>query len=222
MISAKGYREYLECMHRAQLIYMWGADVEVGTKELLEKKIKTYGKENYTELTAEEIEGKLCADCSGLFTPLSGKNITAENYYNQCEIKGKAKDMPRDKVCQLFRQEGKKIVHVAGYLGNGYLVEMFNGCEKRAFNPNEWTYYGIPTWIEKQPDTLKEGGTVMVYKEFNVYNNAYDAQADRNRLKYRYGAGLYYVYKIHKPTGAVNLSLKQGVAGAWVLEKNIR
>ena len=158
MISATGFENYLESIYRATAVYVWGADCEIGTKELLEKKIKQFGKEHYKDLTVEKIEGRICADCSGLFTPISDLNITAQSYYDRCSIKGSISQIPTNKKCLLFRKENGKVVHVAGYLGNGYLIEMWDGCEKRKFNASEWTYYGLPTWLEKQPDKLVVGG----------------------------------------------------------------
>ena len=62
MISSNGFVTFLDSVHRAGGIYVWGGNLEFGTKELLEFKKKTYGKENYTKLTADMIEGRICAD----------------------------------------------------------------------------------------------------------------------------------------------------------------
>ena len=217
MISAKGFETYLESVYRATAVYMWGADCEIGTKELLEKKIKQFGKENYTDLTVEKIEGRICADCSGLFTPISGLNITSQSYYDRCVEKGKIGQIPTNKKCLLFREEKGKVVHVAGYLGNGYLVEMWDGCERRKFFEDEWTYYGFPDWLEEQEDELVVDGTVKIANEINVYNNAFDAKKGKNALPYTYPSGTYFIYKIDKLTGAVNITRTKGVAGAWVI-----
>lgn len=217
MISAKGFAEYLETIFRATAVYMWGGNVEFGTRELLEFKEKTYGKEHYTNLTVEMIEGKLCADCSGLFAPISGYDDTASGYYDKCNEKGKIGQIPSNKKCLLFREENGKVVHVAGYLGNGYLIEMWNGCEKREFKENEWTYYGFPTWLEEQPDEIVVGGTVTLTNAIKVYNNATNAKNGKSALPFTYPSGTYYIYKIHEPTGAVNITKNKGTAGAWVM-----
>lgn len=217
MISAKGFVEYLETIYRATAVYVWGGNVEFGTKELLEFKKKVYGKENYKDLTVEMIEGKLCADCSGLFAPISGYDDTARGYYDKCKEKGKIGQIPSDKKCLLFREENGKIVHVAGYLGNGYLIEMWNGCEKREFVASEWTYYGFPTWLEEQPDEIVVGGTVTLTDAIKVYNTAADAKKSKSVLPFTYPADTYFIYKIHEPTGAVNITKKKGTAGAWVI-----
>jgi len=217
MISAKGLVEYAESVYRATAVYMWGADGEIGTKELLETKSKVYGAEHYKTLTTGKIEGKFCYDCSGFLTPISGENITASNYYTKCKEKGSVWSIPKKKVCLIFRQEGTKIVHVAIYLGNGYLIEMWNGCEKRKFKEIEWSYYGLPTWLEEQPDEIVVGGTVRITSAIKVYNNASNAKKGKSELPFTYPAGTYYVYKIHKSTGAVNITKTKRTAGAWVM-----
>lgn len=217
MISAAGFKTYLLGVYRATAVYVWGADCEIGTEELLKKKIEQFGAEHYRELSKTRIEGKICADCSGLLTPVSGVNMTAQNYYDQCKITGSASELPKDKVCLLFRKQGGRIVHVAGYTGDGYLVEMWDGCEKRKFKASEWTYFGFPKWIEDQEDNIKVGGTVTVRETKIVYNNADNAKKEVNPCKVKYEAGVYYVYKIDKKTGAVNITKTKGKAGGWVM-----
>ena len=217
MISAKGLVEYAESVYRAKAIYMWGCDGEIGTKELLETKKKVYGAEHYKNLTVDKIEGRFCYDCSGLLTQISGENITASNYYTKCKEKGAIYNIPKKKVCLIFRQQGTKIVHVGIYLGNGYLIEMYDDCEKRKFNVSEWTYYGLPTWLEEQPDEIVVGGTVRITSAIKVYNNASNAKKGKSELPFTYPAGTYYVYKIHKATGAVNITKTKGTPGAWVI-----
>lgn len=217
MISAAGFKTYLMGVYRATAIYVWGADCEIGTEELLKKKIEQFGAEHYRELSKSRVEGMICADCSGLFTPISGRNMTAQNYYDQCKYTGPAGELPKDKMCLLFRKQSGRIVHVAGYTGDGYLVEMWDGCERRKFKASEWTYYGFPTWLEEQSDNLKVGGTVYVRAESTVYNSAANAKAGINPCKFTYPAGTYYVYKIDKNTGSVNITKTKGKAGGWAM-----
>lgn len=217
MISANGFVEYLETIFRATAIYVWGGNVEFGSKEMLEFKKKTYGKEHYTDLTVEMIEGKLCADCSGLFAPISGYDDTAHGYYEKCVEKGRIGQIPRNKKCLLFREENGRKIHMAGYLGNGYLIEMWNGCEKRKFKESEWTHFGFPAWLETQADELVVGGKIVINDAIKVYNTASDAKNGKNTLPFTYPSGAYYIYKIHKPTGAVNITKTKGTAGAWVI-----
>lgn len=217
MISANGFVEYLETIFRATAIYFWGGNVEFGSKEMLEFKKKTYGKENYKDLTVEMIEGRLCADCSGLFAPISGYDDTAQGYYEKCVEKGRIGQIPRNKKCLLFREQNGRMVHMAGYEGNGYLVEMWDGCEKREFKESEWTHFGFPAWLEAQVDELVVGGKIVLTDAIKVYNTASDAKNGNNTLPFTYPSGTYCIYKIHEPTGAVNITKKKGTAGAWVI-----
>ncbi len=217
MISVKGFVTFLETIFRATAIYVWGANVEIGTEELLERKKKLFGKEHYTDLTVEMIEGRLCADCSGLFAPISGYDDTAQGYYDKCVEKGRIGQIPKNKKCLLFREENGRKVHMAGYLGNGYLVEMWDGCENREFKESEWTHFGFPAWLEAQVDELVVGGEIVLTDAIKVYNTASDAKNGKNTLPFTYPSGTYYIYKIHEPTGAVNITKKKGTAGAWVI-----
>lgn len=217
MISANGFVTFLDSVHRAGGIYVWGGNLEFGTKELLEFKKKTYGKGHYTDLTVEMIEGRLCADCSGLFAPISGYDDTAHGYYEKCVEKGRIGKIPRNKKCLLFREQNGRKVHMAGYEGNGYLVEMWDGCEKREFKESEWTHFGFPAWLEAQVDELVVGGEIVLTDAIKVYNTAMDAKNGKNTLPFTYPSGTYYIYKIHEPTGAVNITKKKGTAGAWVI-----
>ncbi len=218
-ISAAGVLRYCKSMFLADAVYLWGANVEVITKELFETLKKSFGAKYYNEITFENVEGKIGADCSGFLYPLSGVDNTAAGYYSACEDRGKISRMPKDKVCLIFRKEGTKIVHVAIYTGTGMLYEMYDGCEYRGFIESEWTYYGIPEWIEKQEDRLMAGGTVTTTEPLPIYNNAQDAKAGRNALKKTYAAGVYYVYKIDASTGAVNITKTKDEPGAWVILK---
>lgn len=216
MISAEGAKRYGTTMHAAGMVYVWGADVEVITEKLIEELKVRYGTSHYKDLNMCDIEGKLGADCSGFLTPLSGLNWTAEMYYRACKKKGKAADLPEDEVCLLFRQESGKIVHVALYAGDGTLYEMWNGCEHRAFKPSQWTFYGVPDWIERQEIVRKVGAKITTKKALKRYNNAGDAKAGRNALKEDYAPGTFYIYKIDS-SGAVNISKVKDKPGSWVM-----
>lgn len=215
MISAEGVKRYCASMHTAGAVYVWGADGQVITAELIETLKKRFGTSHYTDIDLVEVEGRIGADCSGFLTALSGTDTTAAGYYEQCKVKGKAADLPADKVCLLFRQEGGKIVHVAVYTGDKLLTEMWDGCEQRAFKPSQWTFYGIPAWIEQQADKpLAAGDRVTITKELTGHNTAADAMAKKN-VRNRVVPGTYYVYKVYGK--AVNISKIKGSPGSWVV-----
>lgn len=217
MISADGVKRYCDSIYAAGAVYVWGADVEVITEDMIKEKMNKFGKGHYTNIDIGNVVGRLGADCSGFLTPIAGIDRTAESHYKTCPAKGKSSDLPLDKVCLLFREEAGRVVHVAIYTGDGMLYEMWDGCEYRRFKPSEWTYYGIPAWIEEQKSVLKAGDTVTISAPISIYNTASDAKRKKNALPYQYKAGTYYVHKTHEATGAVNITKTKGVAGAWVI-----
>ena len=103
-ISANGALQFLKSMHAAGAAYLWGANCEVITEELLESLKDTFGEEHYKKVSLDKVEGKIGADCSGLAEPLSGEDNTAAGYYASCEVKGKISEMPRNKICLIFRR----------------------------------------------------------------------------------------------------------------------
>lgn len=216
MMSAEGVKRYCAAIHAAGAVYVWGADVEVITEELLAEKRARFGTSHYADIVACDVEGRLGADCSGFLTPIAGVDRTAESHYKTCAKKGKAADLPADKVCLLFRAENGTIVHVAVYTGDGMLYEMWDGCEHREFKPSEWTYYGIPAWIEEQKTDklLAAGDKVTIAKQLTGHTTAAEAMAQRNAKGYVL-PGTYYVYKVYGK--AVNVTKKQGCPGSWVV-----
>lgn len=216
MISAEGVKRYCAAMYAAGVEYVWGADVEVITEELLAEKRARFGTGHYKDVVLCDVEGKLGADCSGFLTPIAGIDRTAESHYKTCAVKGKAADLPVGKVCLIFRMENDKIVHVAVYVGDGSLYEMWNGCVHRRYKQSEWTYYGIPAWIEEQSadKLLVAGDKVTVAKQLTGHITAAEAMAQRNAKGYVL-PGTYYVYKVYGK--AINVTKKQGCPGSWVV-----
>lgn len=214
MISSDGVKRYAEAMRAAKPVYIWGADGEVMTKEFFALLKKRYGEEHYGKIDLSEIEGRFGADCSGFLTKISGQNKTAESYYQSCKIKGPAVTMDLSRVCLVFRKEGIKITHVAIYTGDGFLTEMWNGCEKRKWKASEWTYFGEPDWITQTKPPIKAGDTVKIPEALLGYQNASDAEKKKN-AKTSLTPGNYYVYKVYK--NATNLTKKRGVPGSWVI-----
>lgn len=213
-VNASGVKRYGKMMHRAGSVYLWGANCEIITEELLDSLKERFGTKNYTDISLEDVEGKIGADCSGFLKPLSGSDDTAAGYYNSCKEKGKISKMPADKVCLIFRKGSSKIEHVAIYAGDGTLYEMRNGCEHREFKASEWDFYGIPEWIEQTEKPLAAGDTVVTDKDLTGHSTAADAIAGKN-VRNRVVAGKYIVYKVYGK--AVNLTKSKGCPGSWVV-----
>ena len=215
-ISANGVLQFLKSMHAAGTVYLWGANCEIITEELLESLKDNFGSERYDKVSLAQVEGKIGADCSGLAEPLSGEDNTASGYYERCKKRGSISKMPKDMICLLFRKEKGKIVHMAFYTGDGMLYEMDDGCEYREFIESQWTYYGIPDWIV-QDTKLAVGDKITVKTQLKRYDTALDAKNDTRAKKDLYEPGEFYVYKIDPNTGSVNITKTKGTAGSWVM-----
>jgi hypothetical protein len=147
--------EYFENLHKKKAIYLWGANSEIITKTLVDKlyKIfgsKTYDKKYYDDKLKEGI-GKIGADCSGAFKPVSGFDTTAQGYYDRCRERGSIGKLPLSKVCLVFKRNlVGRVNHIGLYCGNGYTIEMKSSkenCVKEKLKKSRWTHYGIPLWI---------------------------------------------------------------------------
>ena len=159
MISQKDFILHYEKLYASKAVYVWGANGQIITKELMDKLFKAYGSTKYNETyyknKLKDGEGKIGADCSGSIYPLSKKDATAKGYYNACPIKGSLKEMPKDTACLIFNAN---FTHVGAYLGNGYTIEMMSSaknCVKQKLNRARWTYYGIPLWLETPKEIVK-------------------------------------------------------------------
>lgn len=148
--------EYFEGLHKNKAIYLWGANSEVINKSLVDKLYKTfksatYNRKYYDNKLKEGI-GRIGADCSGAFKPVSGFDTTAQGYYDRCREKGLITKLPLSKVCLVFRKNlVGRVNHIGLYCGNGYTIEMKSSkenCVREKLKKHRWTHYGIPFWIE--------------------------------------------------------------------------
>ncbi|MBP3676795.1 MAG: hypothetical protein J6I97_00465 [Agathobacter sp.] len=156
MVTQKEFKEYFENLYNKKAVYVWGANGQIITKELIDKLYETYGSSRYNRAyydnKLKEGLGRIGADCSGAFYPLSKGDKTAKGYYNACTVKGSIKDMPKGVACMVFN---KNWTHVAAYMGDGTTIEMRSSTknvQKEAFDESRWTYYGVPDWLEPYPD----------------------------------------------------------------------
>lgn len=155
-VTQKQFVDHYMNLYNKGAIYVWGANGEVITKELIDKLYRTYGSSTYNRTyynnKLKEGKGKIGADCSGSIYPLSKRDNTAKGYYNACTKRGLFKHMPKDTVCLVFNAN---FTHVGAYLGNGITVEMMSStrnCVKQSLSNTRWAYYGIPDWLEVDAD----------------------------------------------------------------------
>lgn len=155
-VTQAQFKEHFLNLLNGKAVYVWGANGEIITKELVDKLYKSYGSATYNRAyydnKLKEGAGRIGADCSGAFYPLSKGDKTAKGYYNACSTKGKINDLPKDVACMVFNANW---THVAAYMGDGTTIEMRSSTknvQKETFDASRWTYYGIPDWLEPYPE----------------------------------------------------------------------
>lgn len=154
MVTQKKVKEY--ALAAKDWIYVWGANSQEITANLMEKLYALYGSANYNRVYYQNKlkgnEGKRAADCSGFMFPLSGYDNTAYGYYRGCEEKGQIDTLPKDKVCLVFKQAANGTMnHIGIYLGDGTVAEMASSkmnYQHRKLSANSWTHWGLPKWID--------------------------------------------------------------------------
>lgn len=154
MVTQTKVREY--ALAAKEWIYVWGANAQTITENLMEQLYTLYGSSTYNRAYYQDKrngnEGKTAADCSGFMYPLSGSDNTADGYYRACIEKGKIDSLPKDKVCLVFKQRTDGYMnHIGIYLGDGTVAEMASSklnYQHRNLAANNWTHWGLPKWID--------------------------------------------------------------------------
>lgn len=169
---------HFERLYKTHAVYLWGANCETITPQLCDRLYSSFGSATYSKAYYNNKlrygAGRIGADCSGSFFPISGFDATAQGYYNKCLQKGVISQIPRDKACLVFKGKNtNKITHIGFYLGDGYVIEMKSSkddCVKRKLSAGKWQFYGIPNWIEYDNEIplLKKGSK-------NAYVNAWQS-----------------------------------------------
>lgn len=163
MVTQNQLKEYFLGLHDA--IYVWGANGQTITVQLITSLYKSYGTSKYNRVYYDnklnEGKGKIGADCSGSLKPISGYDTTAQGYYNRCTKKGKTSNIPRDKVVLVFkRNKSGNINHVGCYTGDGFVSEMKSSKDnykRSTFVAKEWSDWGMVDFVsdyDKKPETL--------------------------------------------------------------------
>lgn len=141
-------------------VYVWGANAEVITPALMDRLYRDYGSASYPKSYYDNKlasgAGKKAADCSGFMLPLSGYDDTAHGYYNACLARGEIGNLPREKVCLVFKRNSSgRMYHIGIYLGDGTVAEMASSAanyQHRSVSATGWTHWGKPKWIDYVAD----------------------------------------------------------------------
>lgn len=155
MATQKQLKEHFLNLGNTGALYVWGANGQIITKELMDKLFKTFGSKTYTKEYYENKlkvgEGKIGADCSGAMYKVSGYDDTAAGYYDRCTKKGNISSIPNDKVCLVFKKNSSgKINHVGCYTGDGYVSEMASSklnYQRKKLSGNGWDLWGFPDFV---------------------------------------------------------------------------
>lgn len=161
MVTQKQFKEHFRNLLEKKAVYVWGGNCEIISKQTIDILYRLYGSKTYNrayyDAKLKEGEGRIGADCSGAFLPLSGADKTAKGYYNAAVVKGDIKGLPKGVACMVFN---KNFTHVGAYMGDGTTIEMrsskMNVFEQVPFDESRWTYFGIPEWLEVAPEVKQE------------------------------------------------------------------
>lgn len=227
----KNLKEFLKyCESKIGCPYLWG-----GQGETLSDMVYSYARKNNQSDTATKkmlnymkehgFKDFQFFDCSGLAVywllenGILKSDTNSQGLYNKCDKITKEEATVGD-WCFLKDSKGK-IYHVGYITENGYAVHALDqsvGVIKTKLSEHNWIY-GRPNFAFdfSHLKNLEVGGTVTLTDAIKVYNNAANAKDGKSALPFTYPAGTYYIYKIDKLTGAVNITRTKGVAGAWVI-----
>lgn len=147
-------KKHFQSLVDGKAVYVWGANCEKITEEMTTRLFKTYGTSKYNKAyyTGKLAEGKgrIGADCSGSFFPVSGYDATANGYYTKCTKKGEIGTLPKNTPCMVFIKQSGKMVHIGWYDGAGKVYEMRSSSMNVRHDAlsSRWTHWGIPEFVD--------------------------------------------------------------------------
>lgn len=177
MKTIKEMKEHFQNLVNGKAVYVWGANCEVISKNTIDviynkARSSTYNR-NYYDAKLKEGKGRIAADCSGSFYPLSGYDTTANGYYNKCYKKGTIDSLPKTTPCMLFIKQSGKMTHIGWYDGKGKVYEMRSSQLNVRYDAldTRWTHYGLPTFVDyaEYEKEQREDDKVMI--ELTQLNN---------------------------------------------------
>ena len=91
---------------------------------------------------------------------INGGGATSQwNDNSNWDLKGKIEDMPKDKICCVFRQDGTKMAHTLLYTGDGYYIHDSSEVKKVKTSAYNATHFAIPKGLysDIKPVPVPEG-----------------------------------------------------------------
>ena len=139
--------------------YVWGATGQI----LTESKLKAFARNEHVDYNiCKKWIGKQVFDCAGLVRAafekigiqlLKGATLQW-NQRNFWEQKGKISTLPKDKVCVLYKGDGRHMEHTGIYIKNGEYIHAGGsktGVTKQNMSGSKWTHWAIPKGLYPPP-----------------------------------------------------------------------
>ena len=149
-------------------VYVWGGNAETITPEMIERLYRSYHSARYTRAYYDgklaEGRGRIGADCSGAFFPVSGYDTTAHGYYTRCKEKGMIGSLPRGIPCMVFIKQGGRMVHIGWYDGAGKVYEMRSSAMNARHDAlgARWTHWGRPDFVDYTQKDMDKDESFMI------------------------------------------------------------
>lgn len=155
-------KKHFQALIDGKAVYVWGGNCEKITPEMIEKLYKSYHSSQYNRAYYDgklsEGRGRIGADCSGAFFPVSGYDTTARGYYAKCKEKGTIGSLPKGTPCMVFIKQGGKMVHIGWYDGAGRVYEMRSSKMNARHDAlsARWTHWGRPDFVDYTQKSMEE------------------------------------------------------------------
>lgn len=166
-------KKHFQSLVDGKAVYVWGGNCQTITKEMIDQLYKSYGNSQYnrTYYDGKLVEGKgrIGADCSGSFLPVSGYDTTANGYYTRCTKKGEIGTLPKSTPCMVFIKQNGKMVHIGWYDGAGKVYEMRSSRQNVRYDEltSRWTHWGMPEFVDYSEDESKQQEDEKIMVELN-------------------------------------------------------
>lgn len=157
--------------------YCWGATGKTLTQAYLDQLIKQYPG-HVSQSQNSKYLGKTVWDCASFvrgamktvgISMVSG--ATSQVKKTKWQVFGTIDNLPKDKICCLYRWNGSSYQHTGIYCGDGYVVDARgskSGVIKSTLASYPWTHFGIPEGLyeeQKPSEVYKVLYQAKVYAE---------------------------------------------------------
>ena len=157
--------------------YCWGATGKTLTQAYLDQLIKQYP-DHVSQAQNGKWLGKTVWDCASLvrgamktvgISMVSG--ATSQVKKTKWQVFGTIDNLPKDKICCLYRWNGSSYQHTGIYCGDSYVVDARgskSGVIKSTLTSYPWTHFGIPEGLydeQKPSEVYKVLYQAKVYAE---------------------------------------------------------